>query len=312
MQGNTEDSNLKPQSRGILGRSKKFWIVSAILLVVAIGLGVGLGIGLTRTSDSDSDSEPSTPSSTLIPNSNTTGTFWKPVAGESWQIVLLYPLNDTSTNVSVYDIDLFDNPKSTIDNLHAQNRSVICYFSAGSYEDNRPDSSQFTSNDKGKELDGWPGEYWLQTNSTNVRNIMKSRIQLAKSKGCDGIDPDNVDGYDNDNGLGLTTSGAVDYIGFLAGAAHALNLSIGLKNGGSIVENVVDLMQWEVNEQCVQYNECNLYRPFIDANKPVFQIEYTDGAIGVSEKKSSCDDPAAAGFSTILKKLELDDWVEIC
>jgi len=307
----------KSQSRGIFDRSKKFWIVlSVILLVIAIGLGVGLGVGLTRGSNSGggSDSEPSAPEPTLIPNSNATGTFWKPVAGESWQIVLLYPLNNTSTDVSVYDIDLFDNPKSTIDNLHAQNRKVICYFSAGSYEDNRPDSSQFAANDKGRELAGWPGEHWLQTNSTNVRKIMKSRIQLAKSKGCDGVDPDNVDGYDNDNGLGLTASDAVEYIGFLADTAHALNLSIGLKNGGSIVQNVIDLMQWEVNEQCAQFNECGLYRPFIDANKPVFQIEYPKSApnIVISAKKSSCNNPGAAGFSTILKDLELDDWIERC
>jgi len=315
MQGKPGDSN--PPPRGFLGRSKRFWIVlSSILLLVSIGLGVGLGVGLTRGVNSDSGSapEPSTPESTLVPTSNTTGTFWKPVAGESWQIVLLYPVNDTSTNVSVYDIDLFDNPKSTIDSLHAQNRKVICYFSAGSYEDARPDSSQFAANDKGKELDGWPGEYWLRTSSSNVRNIMKSRIQLAKSKGCDGVDPDNVDGYDNDNGLGLTTSDAVEYIGFLADTAHALNLSIGLKNGGDIVKNVVDLMQWEVNEQCAQFNECDLYRPFIDADKPVFQIEYPNSApdVNVAAKKTSCDNPSARGFSTILKNLELDNWVEMC
>ena len=302
-----------PEVRGFPGKSKKFWIIlSAILLVVAIGLGVGLGIGLTR--GSDSDSEPSTPETTPISNPNTTGTFWKPVSGESWQIVLLYPLNDTSPSVSVYDIDLFDNPKSTIDKLHSQNKRVICYFSAGSYEDNRLDSSQFTSNDKGKELDGWPGEYWLQTNSTNVRNIMVSRIQLAKTKGCDGVDPDNVDGYDNDNGLGLTTSDAVEYLGFLADTAHGLNISIGLKNGGEIVKNVVNLMQWEVNEQCAQYNECDLYRPFIDGNKPVFQIEYPKSApdVDVATKKSLCDNPSAQGFSLILKNLELDNWIETC
>jgi hypothetical protein len=33
---------------------------------------------------------------------------------------------------------------------------------------------------------------------------MAARIQVAKDKGCDGVDPDNVNGYDNDNGLGFT------------------------------------------------------------------------------------------------------------
>jgi hypothetical protein len=72
---------------------------------------------------------------------------------------------------------------------------VICYFSAGSYEPGRPDSGDFKKEDMGAGLDGWPGEKWLKLSSENVRNIMKKRIDLAWKKGCDGVDPDNVDGY---------------------------------------------------------------------------------------------------------------------
>ncbi|KAG9243217.1 putative endo alpha-1,4-polygalactosaminidase [Calycina marina] len=313
MRSQTDNLGSKPQPRGVFHRSKKFWIIlSVILIAIAIGLGVGLGVGLTQGSDSDSDSNP--PSTTLVPTPNTTETYWQPKAGETWQIVLLNALKNTSLNVSVYDIDLFDNPTSTIDTLHAQNKKVICYFSAGSYEPNRPDSSQFTATDKGSELDGWPGEYWLQTDSSNVRQIMTSRLQLAKSKGCDGVDPDNVDGYDNENGLGLTTYSSVDYLGFLADNAHSLNLSIGLKNGGAIVDSVIQVMQWEVNEQCAQYNECPLFESFIEANKPVFQIEYPSGApnVDASAKRSSCGNSSEQDFSTILKNMDLDEWLEEC
>lgn len=52
-----------------------------------------------------------------------------------------------------------------------------------------------------------------------VRNVMKSRISLAASKGCDGIEPDNIDAYDN--GTALTSSDSVDYLEFLADEAHA-------------------------------------------------------------------------------------------
>jgi len=47
----------------------------------------------------------------------------------------------------------------------------------------------------GNGLTGWKGERWLNISSANVRSIMTARIQLAAQKGCDGIDPDNVDGY---------------------------------------------------------------------------------------------------------------------
>lgn len=308
----------KPESHGFLHRSKRFWLIlGALLLVIAIGLGVGLGVGLTQGSSDDSNAPE--PSSTATPSpptntTNSTGPFWKPAAGESWQIVLLYALNDTTTNVSVFDIDLYDNPVETISDLHAKNRRVICYFSAGSYEPGRPDSDKFLAGDKGKELDGWPGEYWLDVKSTNVRSIMSARLELAASKGCDGVDPDNIDGYDNDNGLSLTTSDAVDYLTFLSNGAHALNMSIGLKNGGAIINETISMMQWEVNEQCEQYNECDLFRPFVEAGKPVFHIEYPDSAPHISDakKKSVCDNASAEGFSTVLKNMDLDDFIEPC
>lgn len=301
-------------------RSKRFWTLLAagiILLVVAIGLGIGLGVGLSGGSGDDSGDGGGGSSAPLPPNNNTnatSGEYWKPASGISWQIVLQNPPTDTSLNVSVYDIDLFDNNASTISTLHAQGRKVICYFSAGSYEPKRPDSSQFTKSDYGKELKGWPGEHWLNTNSTNVRNIMSARLALASSKGCDGVDPDNVDGYDNDSGFSLTPSTAVDFLSFLAIGAHGYNMSIGLKNAGAIVNATVDFLQWEVNEQCVQYQECDLFQPFIETGKPVFHIEYPDSAptISSSARNGACDDSEAHGFSTVLKEMDLNDWVEDC
>jgi hypothetical protein len=302
--------------------SARFWIIlSSILIVIilGIGLGVGLGIGLNESSGSNPSSPSSTPSSSpTLPTSNntnaTSGTFWAPQAGATWQIVLEYPLNDTSYPASVYDIDMFDNPVSTIQNLHSVNRSVICYFSAGSYENWRPDADNFTAADYGKELDGWPGEYWLNTSSPNVRNIMTARLQIAKDKGCDGVDPDNVDGYANDNGVGLTAETAIDYLTFLAISAHGLGMSLGLKNAVGILNATLPMMQWSVNEQCTQYNECQTFAPFIELNKPVFHIEYPDGApeVNAAVFNGICGDEAAKGFSTVLKEMELSDWIEAC
>jgi hypothetical protein len=304
-------SDIEPTRSCLSHRSKRFWIIlSSVLLVLGIGLGVGLGVGLTQGSGSSPVSPPPLPPS----NYTTTGSFWQPPAGATWQIVLDYALNDTSPNVTVYDIDLFDNPNSTITSLHALNRSVICYFSAGSYEDWRPDASQFQPSDYSKPLDGWTGEYWLNTQSSNVRRIMTARLQLAASKGCDGVDPDNIDGYTDNTGFDLTEASAIDYLTFLAEGAHGLNLSLGLKNAAEIVNQTIDMMQWEVNEQCVQYQECDVFQPFIAAGKPVFHIEYPSSApdVSASTKKGICDDPTAQGFSTILKDMDLDDWLDAC
>lgn len=96
------------------------------------------------------------------------------------------------TDALVWDIDLFDNPASTIKGLKAAGKTVICYFSAGTGEDWRDDYKDFPAADLGKVLPEWPNEKWIRTGSQKIRSIMAKRIKLAGDKGCDAIDPDNM------------------------------------------------------------------------------------------------------------------------
>jgi endo-alpha-1,4-polygalactosaminidase (GH114 family) len=108
---------------------------------------------------------------------------------------------------------------------------------------------------------------------------------------------------------------AVDFVRFLAKTAHDAGLAYGLKNGGDIVDQVSDVADWDINEECVHYDECDAYRPFIDANKPVFHIEYPDDdkKLSIEEfRKKSCSDNDARGFSTLVKKRDLGDWTMTC
>ena len=125
-----------------------------------------------------------------------------------WDIVLqsgdengsVVPLADLkSATGSVIDVDLEDNDdaskntKGWIKEL-AKTKTVICYFSAGTFEPWRSDAGAFTSSDYGKKMDDWD-EYWLDLKKTNVKNIMEARIKRAANAGCHAIDPDNIDGY---------------------------------------------------------------------------------------------------------------------
>lgn len=189
-------------------RHWKPWVFGALgaLTVIALALGLGLGLGLNRGGSGGGSTPP--PNSTCTGNCTYSGTGL-PVR-TPWQIVLSETLtldNQSSTAavtpnptsdpaVSMYDIDMFLHQNLTVvRDLRARGMEVICYFSAGSYEPNRPDSWKFTDDDKGSELDGWPGEYWLDLNSDNVRQIMTARIEIAAQMNCSGIDPDNVDAY---------------------------------------------------------------------------------------------------------------------
>lgn len=99
------------------------------------------------------------------------------------------------TGVDVMDIDLFDTDATTISDLKRQGKTVVCYFSAGTREDWRSDANDWQPADYGEAMEDWPGENWANVQSSNVLDIMKKRIAMAVQKGCDGLDPDNVDGY---------------------------------------------------------------------------------------------------------------------
>jgi hypothetical protein len=159
---------------------------------------------------------------------------------------------------------------------------VICYFSAGSYEPDRPDSTSLAATALGSVLDGWPDERWVDTRSMAVREIMRRRLDFAVSQGCNGVEPDNVDAYDNDNGLGLTTQDQLDYDNFLAHEAHARGLSIGLKNSLALIPNLVATFDWALDEQCLEFGECASLQPFIAAGKAVFHCEYTDSTVATA------------------------------
>lgn len=240
------------------------------------------------------------------------GTPWAPAPGTSWQWQLTGTI-DQSVDVAMYDIDLFEVPEATIAALTNAGHTVICYFSAGSREDWRPDAAEFQAADYGNGLDGWPGETWLDTRSENVRTIMKARLDLAVQKGCAGVEPDNVDAYANDSGFPLTEEDQLDYDVFLADEAHARGLSVGLKNSVELVPQLITHFDWSLNEECLQYDECDSLAPFISANKAVFHVEYVDvESDGQAKLDEVCVEPSTQGFSTLVKLLDLGAWRLAC
>ena len=124
---------------------------------------------------------------------------------------------------------------------------------------------------------------------------MLARLDRAAERGCDGVEPDNVDGYTNESGFSLSACDQLDFNRFLAREAHARGLSVGLKNDLDQVTQLVGDFDWALNEQCFEFDECGGYAPWIADGKAVFQVEYRIG------KRRFCDDALAAGFSSIKK-----------
>mmetsp|Transcript_11319 Transcript_11319/g.28545 ORF Transcript_11319/g.28545 Transcript_11319/m.28545 type:complete len:380 (-) Transcript_11319:197-1336(-) len=231
--------------------------------------------------------------------------LWQPRPKTSWQYQIDGKEIDLTIEVQAYDIDLFDTPKSTIDAIHAKGSYAICYFSAGSYENWRPDKNDFPASALGKPLDGWEGERWLDTNNAQVRTIMMKRMDLAVSKGCDAVEPDNVDGYVQDSGFKLTAADTIDYNRFIASEAHKRNLAVGLKNNLKQIPDLVASFDFAVNEQCNVYKECALLVPFVQANKAVFGVEYEEDQSKIGSMNTWCTTVNSLNFDFILKNLDL-------
>lgn len=189
--------------------------------------------------------------------------------------------------------------------LHSRGRKAICYLSAGSWEDWRPDADRFPSAVLGNS-NGWPGERWLDIRRLDVLGpIMEARLDLCKSNGFDAVEPDNVDGYTNGTGFPLTGGDQLRYNRFLADAAHARGLSVGLKNDLEQVEALLPSFDWALNEECFRCRECSLLMPFIDAGKAVFHVEY-------GSDDSFCSQTKAMGFFSQRKRPSLDAWRSVC
>jgi hypothetical protein len=228
--------------------------------------------------------------------SQSPGAWWMPPEHLTWYWQLQGTVNLTLAEAA-YDIDGFDNTATTVSTLHGQGKKVICYFSAGTAENWRPDYGQFPASTLGNG-NGWPGEKWLDVRSPAIRPIMLARMQMCKDKGFDAIEPDNIDGYSNSTGFPLTAQDQITYNTWLADAAHSLGLAAFLKNDVDQLAALQPYFDGAINEQCAQYSECDGYSVFLSAGKPVLQAEYS-GA-------SFCASANSAGRMAALFSLNLD------
>lgn len=219
---------------------------------------------------------------------------------------------DNETGPKVYDFDYQNSSAEQISQIKAKGITVICYFSAGTDEDWRPDHNRFKPEDTYAQLPGWEGELVVDTRSANVRQIMYDRIQTMSNMGCDGIEPDNIDAHTNLSNIPLNESTALDYLQFLSDTAHGFNMSVGLKGYGEVInkqmpngKTVLQAYDFALVEQCYEYNECDMYLPFVQANKAVFIVEYK-GTASTWAASAKCKDANTKNFDAYLMNLNLN------
>ena len=269
-------------------------LISLVLMVFLLGCG-----------DSNDEKKSIFDSNVAPQRANT---LWNPDINTTWQWQLSGAVN-SSYHVELYDIDLFDSPQSLIDSLHNSGKKVICYFSAGSYENWREDKDDFPASALGENMDGWIGEKWLDITNESLAPVMRARLDLAVQKGCDGVEPDNMDGYTNNTGFTLSFDEQLAYNKFIANEARMRGLSVALKNDLNQIVELEPYYDFAVNEQCHVYNECDMLQPFIDASKAVFNAEYDTKYVNNtnSARDLMCADSVSLKYKTLVLPMDLDD-----
>ncbi len=231
--------------------------------------------------------------------------WWHPEVGDTWQVQLSGGL-DLSADADIYVVDGVDAPQSDLDKARANGANTVCYLNGGAWEDWRDDADDFPDAVIGKDLDGWPNEKWLDIRDLEtLLPLMAQRMDACRDRGFVAVDVDNVDGYDNDTGFPLNDKDQLAYISALVDLAHDRDLAFGLKNSVGLVGALAGQVDFAVNEQCHEFNECSAYDSFLAAGKPVVVIEYT------GNREEICRD-VPSGMHILFKDLDLGAELEGC
>ena len=253
-----------------------------LLLVVVVELALA-GTATGATAAATATPRP-TPTGTLPPRVRvpTSSTFVSAAWGVSRPSIALGKAGGRL--VVIVDVD--DAAGEDVAAMKRDGHVVHCYFSVGTMEPFRDDvkanKTAWQSAVVGKMAD-W-NEGWLDlTKLPLLKQLQMPRFTRAKAKGCDALELDNVDCYDNPDCASKTGNKLsrdqvmalqVAYNTWQVQTAHSLGLAVSLKNAIDLIPQMVDLYDFAVNEQCAQYNECGRYQPFLDQDKAVLNVEY--------------------------------------
>jgi hypothetical protein len=210
----------------------------------------------------------------------------------------------------------------TIAELHARTPPaiVICYVETGVLDLQRPDPDavKFPGYDADRtkipdnpdppspgSVIGWnagaPGLRFLDTGQaggTNVAAIVFKRFDLAVQIGCDGIDTAHDDTGQLATGFTITSDDAFSWHTQIAQEGHTRKLSTGMRGiRPELTSAGANQFDWLILERCGEQSQTDpgtcdaLARPFLNAQKDVFAIEYNVADDGTSQAAATVCQP---------------------
>ena len=215
-----------------------------------------------------------------------------------------------ATGTKVVDSDLFDTPARQVATWREQGLYPVCYINVGAFEDWRDDGSDFPEDVIGAAYDGWEGERWLDIGQYRAfSHIIEARLDLCASKGFLAVEPDNIDGYDNETGFDFSRDDQIAYLHWLIRQAHQRGLAIGQKNTPDLVGDLVDNMDFALLESAWRDDFLEDFIPYRNQNKPVFAVEYREDGATLAK---ICGDIKQLGFVGMVADYDLSGHIESC
>ena len=205
---------------------------------------------------------------------------------------------------------------SAIADLHTRTPPaiVVCQIGVGSIRLTDPDAKKFpiyeasppnrqTAPAAGSVI-GWStttadaNERFIdihQAARTIITPLIKKRIDLAQTIGCDAIaaKDSDVPAFQDPGGIGhgfpdISFSEYESWTGVVAGYAHSLRISVGPHNRSTLaVDQMAVTHDWIIAERCAEFQECDMYQPFLNRSKAVFALEYNKNEAGMDNNPTT-------------------------
>ncbi len=192
--------------------------------------------------------------------------------------------------VDMFDVDGFDTSASTVAKIHGRpgqalpHERAVCYLSLGSWERYRPDEAQWPAQALGLGLGGYPDEHWVDVRQLQaLRPLIDARLQMCAAKGFDGVEVDNIDGWDNRSGFPLTPQDAEAWLAQVANEAHALGMFVLWKNDPYLASFGERYFDGALSEQCFQFRECTTQQTAGVSFFPGMKCNTTSWKCGVAQ-----------------------------
>lgn len=179
-------------------------------------------------------------------------------------------------------LDPFDqNIAQHISTLKASNNEVGAYISIGTGETYRSDFSAMQGFLVSKQWSEWDGEYFVNTTSTGIIDVMKLRIDKIADWGFDWVEFDNMDwAFDDESrkkyGFETTAAEAIAYYNTLCDYVHQKGMKCMAKNTVTEAESF-DGVLYESGAKNKNWWNTEDTKDFLDKEKFVIINHYNEG-----------------------------------